>query len=735
MMKKTFLLLFNIFLCLGFTGCGGDNAPYEFPFQNPELSFEERAADLVSRLTLEEKTAQMLNGTPAIERFGIPPYNWWNECLHGVMSKTYKVTVYPQAIGMAAGWDVEAIRQMADYTATEGRAVYSLSQMHGEYNMLHGLTFWSPNINIFRDPRWGRGQETYGEDPYLTATLGANFVRGLQGEHPRYLKAAACAKHFAVHSGPEPGRHSFNAVVNTYDLWDTYLPAFKTLVTEAKAAGIMTAYNALNGQPCSVNTLLLTDILRNQWNFTGYVTSDCWSIDDLYAYNNFNTHGSAAIAAADAVQHGTDIECGTNTYHKLIQAAQDSLLSEEQINASLTRLFTVRMRLGLFDPKEKVPYAAIDSTSLEIQPHKELALKMARQSIVLLKNENNLLPINKESIRKIAVVGPNAADTVALLGNYNGKPSQPVTLLEGIKKALGESVDIYHHRAVPLFGENPGSLDDVIAHVRDADLIIYAGGLSPEIEGEESEIANMNDVGLFGGDRTTILLPQVQTNFMKALKETGKPVVFVMMTGSPIAIPWENENIPAILNAWYGGGEAGTAIADVIFGNYNPSGRLPVTFYASDSDLPAFTDYNMANRTYKYFTGKPLYPFGYGLSYTTFGYKWLSKPKTAYGANDVVRCTVEVSNTGNHNGDEVAQVYIKYPQNGRVLPLKELRYFQRLSVDNRKSAKLKVVVPVAQLAKWNDDANALTVPTGSYTIFVGGNSADEAIMATFEVNK
>jgi beta-glucosidase len=697
------------------------------------LSFEERAADLVSRLTPEEKTAQMLNGTPAIERFGVPAYNWWNECLHGVMSKTYRVTVYPQAIGLAAGWDADAIRQMADYTAEEGRAVYALSQQNGEYDMLHGLTFWSPNVNIFRDPRWGRGQETYGEDPFLTATLGAEFVRGLQGTHPRYLKAAACAKHFAVHSGPEAGRHAFNATVNWYDLWDTYLPAFKTLITEANVCGVMYAYNAINGHPCTMNEML-NDILRNRWKFKGYVTSDCWSLDDLYRYNNHKTHTSAASAATDALLYGTDVECGTNTYTALVQAVRRGLISEAQLDKSLVRLFTVRMRLGLFDPKEKNPYAAIDETALETQAHQDLALKMARQSIVLLKNENNLLPIKKETLKKIAVLGANATDTVVLLGNYNGRPSQPVTLLEGIKRAVsGGGVEVYHERAVGLIGKAPASFDSTLQRVRDADLIIYAGGLSPEIEGEESEIANMNDVGLFVGDRTTIVLPKIQTALLKALATTGKPIVFVMMTGSAIALPWESEHIPAILNAWYGGGQAGTAIADVIFGNYNPSGHLPVTFYAADSDLPDFTDYSMANRTYKYFGGKPLYPFGHGLSYTTFGYTWASQPKAAYAAADVIRCALTVTNTGAADGDAVAQVYVKYPQAGERLPIKELRCFRRVPLKRGQSAQVNVSIPVAQLAKWSDAANALTVPAGEYTLFVGSSSADEAIAAKLEV--
>ena len=563
--------------------------------------------------------------------------------------------------------------------------------------------------------------------------MGKNFVQGLQGDDPYYLKAAACAKHFAVHSGPEAGRHSFNATVNEYDLWDTYLPAFEALVTEARVVGVMYAYNAINGRPCTVNPQL-HDILRNRWKFDGYVTSDCWSIDDLYRYNNHKTHTDATTAAADAVLHGTDVECGTNTYTALTQAVKDGLISEEQLNQSLVRLFTVRMRLGLFDLQPVTPYALIDSTLLETPEHKTHALKMARQSIVLLKNERNILPLKKRNIKKIAVLGPNAADTTVLLGNYNGRPSQPVTLLEGIRNAVGDNVELYYEKAIDLIGKTPETFVNTLKHVKDADVIIYAGGLSPEIEGEESEIANMNDVGLFGGDRTTIVLPNIQTNFLKALATTNKPVIFVMMTGSAIALPWEAKHIPVILNAWYGGGQAGTAIADVIFGNYNPSGRLPVTFYAADSDLPDFTDYDMTNRTYRYFTGKPLYPFGFGLSYTGFNYQWVEKPKAVYSTNDVMECAVKIKNIGKTDGEEIVQAYIKYPQTSKRLPVKELRYFQRVNLGKGETGHVKISIPVAQLAKWNDETEQLETPVGKYSIFVGSHSENEAVTAVFDIH-
>jgi beta-glucosidase len=627
---------------------------------------------------------------------------------------------------MAAGWDADAMQQMADYTATEGRAIYNTSSAKGDYRIYHGLTFWTPNINIFRDPRWGRGQETYGEDPFLTSTLAVRFVQGLQGDNARYLKAAACAKHFAVHSGPEHNRHEFNATVSHYDLWDTYLPAFKKLA-EANVAGFMCAYNAFEGQPCCGSDKLMIDILRNDWGFTGYVTSDCGAIDDFY--RNHKTHANAPAAASDAVFHGTDIDCGREAYKSLIEAVKEGLITEDQIDVSLKRLFTIRLRLGMFDPSARVSYSTIDSTALETLAHKEHALKMARQSIVMLRNDKNLLPVKKENLKKIAVVGPNANDPEVQLGNYNGFPAKIITLLDGIREEAGENIEIYYDTVIDYFGDTPKSFANTLKNVEDADLIIYAGGINPRIEGEEMPV----DVkGFYRGDRTSIALPKIQTDFLKALKTTGKPVVFVMMTGSALGIEWEAQNIPAILNAWYGGEYAGKAIADVIFGNYNPSGRLPVTFYAKDSDLPDFEDYNMSNRTYRYFKGKALYPFGYGLSFTHFEYEWISQPEASYDPSGNIHCAIKVKNSGKLAGDEVAQIYIKYPD-GKNLPVKELRTFQRISLDAGKASEIKISLPLANLQKWDEKANQMLVPTGVYHIFAGGNSENEAIAASFEV--
>jgi beta-glucosidase len=692
---------------------------YQFDFQDPSEPIEKRVNDLVSRLTLEEKVGQMLNSAAAVDRLGIPAYNWWNECLHGVARTPFKVTVYPQAIGMAATFDKNSLHQMADYTAEEGRAINNESIKNGNRKIYLGLTYWTPNINIFRDPRWGRGQETYGEDPYLTGTLGKAFVMGLQGNDPKYLKAAACAKHYAVHSGPESSRHEFDAEISDYDLWDTYLPAFHNLVVNAKVAGVMCAYNAFKGQPCCGSDLLMTNILRNEWKFTGYVTSDCGAIDDFYLRHK--THKDAETAAADAVLHGTDVECGNVTYKTLVAAVKDGKLTEQQLDVSVKRLFTIRFRLGMFDPPEMVKYAQINTSVLESPEHKAQALKMARQSIVLLKNAGSTLPLSK-NLKKIAVIGPNADNALSILGNYNGKPSQLVTALQGIKAKLGPGAEVIYKRGTDFVG-NPDAKPDFTAladSVKDADAIIFVGGISPQLEGEEMKVHN---AGFSGGDRTSILLPQVQTQLLTALQATGKPVVFVMMTGSAIAIPWEAEHIPAILNAWYGGQDAGTAIADVIFGDYNPAGRLPVTFYKSDSDLPSFTDYSMNNRTYRYFNGKPLFGFGYGLSYSNFRYSNLVAPVSLHPGK-AVKVSVQVTNTGKMDGEEVSELYVSHLGLKVKVPLRALKGFERTFIKAGQSKTISFELTPEDLSLIDADGHAKAFP-GKIMISVGGSQPDE----------
>ena len=688
-------------------------------FQNPSLPLEKRVDDLVSRLTLEEKVAQMLNSAPAIERLSIPAYNWWNECLHGVARTPFKVTVYPQAIAMAATFDRNSLHQMADYTADEGRAINNESIKKGNRDIYLGLTYWTPNINIFRDPRWGRGQETYGEDPYLTATMGKAFVTGLQGNDPKYLKAAACAKHYAIHSGPESSRHEFDAEINDFDLWDTYLPAFKNLVVNAKVAGVMCAYNAFKGQPCCGNDLLMNNILRNKWNFKGYVTSDCGAIDDFYLRHK--THKDAESAAADAVLHGTDVECGNVTYKTLVNAVKDGKLAEGQLDISLKRLFTIRFRLGMFDPPGMVKYAQIGTEVLESPAHKAQALKMARQSIVLLKNQNNTLPL-KKNLKKIVVIGPNADNPLSILGNYNGTPSQLVTALQGIKAKAGAGTEVVYIKGTDFVAsENlEPDFNGIINEVKNADAIIYVGGISPQLEGEEMNVKN---AGFSGGDRTSIMLPKVQTQLLTALQATGKPVVFVMMTGSAIAIPWEAEHLPAILNAWYGGQDAGTAIADVIFGDYNPAGRLPVTFYKNDSDLPSFTDYSMSNRTYRYFKGTPLYGFGYGLSYSKFKYEDAIIPATIKAGTTMI-VSVKVTNTSKMDGEEVSELYLSHPGLKVRAPIRALKGFERTFFKAGESKVIRFQLTPADMSLTQTDGSLKEVK-GKIIISIGGCQPDE----------
>jgi len=827
-----------------------------FPMWNTKLSTEQRVNDLISRLTLEEKVAQMLNAAPAIPRLGIPAYEWWNEVLHGVARTPFKVTSYPQAIGMAATWDTNSLHRMADYSATEGRAIQNKAiETNRTGDRYLGLTYWTPNINIFRDPRWGRGQETYGEDPFLTSMLARAFVHGLQGDDPKYLKAAACAKHFAVHSGPEPTRHSDNFNPSPYDLWDTYLPAFKELVVNAKVAGVMCAYNAINTQPCCANDLLMNDILRNQWKFTGYVTSDCWAVDDFFRYHK--THKDATASAVDAVMHGTDVECGNTVYRTLLDAVKTGMIKEGQLDISLKRLFTIRYRLGMFDADAMVKYARTPFSKLEAPEHKAHALKMAQQSVVLLRNESNTLPLSK-TIKKIVVLGPNADNKIAILGNYNGTPSKVVSVLEGIKEKLGSNTEVVYEKAInftndtllvhkditslyqyngkpgvmaeyfdneklegtPVFstiekeinhhwpeGETPypglksthyaaryttfitAPKDEVLsfeseandgyrvlindsvmvdvwernrwgskifnfavkkggsykiemrfrqsegdatvklfagnyvktdfaalaARFKDADALVFVGGISPQLEGEEMPVAVP---GFKGGDRTSILLPAVQTELMKALKSTGKPVVFVMMTGSALASPWEAENIPAIVNAWYGGQSAGTAVADVLFGDYNPAGRLPVTFYKSDSDIPAFNNYDMTERTYRYFTGEALYPFGYGLSYSTFKYDMLTAHSST-SAGKSITVKARVTNNSKRDGEEVVQLYVSHLNVFSKAPIKALKGFQRILLKAGQSKTISFTLSSEQLSLVNEEGK-LYQPKGSVMISVGG---------------
>jgi len=714
-MKRIFLLIISIAMPL-MAYCQENAKTY--PFNDPTLSFEERVDDLTARLTLEEKVMQMMNFAPAIERLGIPKYNWWNEALHGVGRSGDRVTVFPQAIAMAATFDTGAMHQTADIIATEGRAIYN--GVHGSAQqglMYKGLTYWTPNINIFRDPRWGRGQETYGEDPFLTGQIGTAFVTGLQGDDPKYMKASACAKHFAVHSGPEPTRHVFDAHASDYDLWDTYLTAFRQLVEDAKVSSVMCAYNRYDGQPCCASDFLMMDILRDKWGFKGYVTSDCGAIDDFFNFHK--THETRAEASADAVKHTTDVDCG-GVYAALVDAVNQGLITEEQIEVSFRRLMMTRMELGLFDPFETAPFSDIPYSKLEAPEHKEHALKMARASMVLLKNDG-VLPLAKNH-KKVAVIGPNADDEMVLFGNYNGFPSKAYTVFDGVKEKMsGALVNFKGLNHTALIPGGP-SAQDIASMVADAEVIIFVGGISPRLEGEEGDGGTEGIPGFVGGDRTSIMLPSIQTEVMKELKKLGKPLVFVNMSGSAIAMPWEADNANAIVQAWYGGQSGGTAVADVLFGDYNPSGRLPVTFYRSDSDLPDFNEYSMKGRTYRYFEGTPLYPFGYGLSFTKYNYSDLQVP-AAMQTGQNVTVKVQVENSGKMAGEEVVQLYVKHDTKA-MAPIRALKGFQRVTLAPGEKKIVEFTLTPRDLALVNN-AGEVRMDAGKMEFFVGGGQPDQ----------
>jgi beta-glucosidase len=855
-------------------------------YKDTQHSFEERAVDLVSRMTLEEKAAQMQNGAPAIERLGLPAYDWWNEALHGV-ARAGGATVFPQAIGMAASFDVPLMDQVSRTISDEARAKHHEALRRGEHGRYQGLTFWSPNINIFRDPRWGRGQETYGEDPFLTSRMGVSFVRGLQGNDPKYRKLDATAKHFAVHSGPEADRHHFDAHPSARDLYETYLPAFEALVKEGQVDAVMGAYNRVYGESASASQFLLRDVLRRDWGFKGYVVSDCWAIVDIW--KNHKIVATREQAAALAVKNGTELECGEE-YSTLPAAVRQGLISEADIDGALTRLFTARMRLGMFDPPEMVRWARITASANQSPEHDALSRKAAQESMVLLKNDG-VLPLSRK-LRRIAVVGPTADDTMALLGNYYGTPAAPVTILQGIREAAPQ-VEVVHARGVDLVegredpaatplvetqylrpaadsserglrgeyfrsrdlsgtpalvrvdaqigfrwdrgsptdnlmargeagpgqgvpadnfsirwsgqllppvtgryrieaaandgfrlyldgrllldhwqdadrlsadsasvelqagrvyeikleyydGERdaavrlawnmPGAkppFEEALEAARGSDVVVFVGGLTGDVEGEEMTVSYP---GFAGGDRTDLRLPSTQRKLLEALQATGKPVVVVLTAGSALAIDWAQQHAAAILMAWYPGQRGGNAVADVLFGDANPAGRLPVTFYKADETLPAFDDYSMQGRTYRYFHGEPLYPFGHGLSYTSFDYAGLSLDRARVGVGDEVKVSLQVGNTGARAGDEVVQLYLRRIGAGKESALKDLRGFQRISLQPGESRKVEFAfTPERDLRFYDEQGKRYAVDPGTYEVQVGASSADIRARATFEV--
>lgn len=696
----------------------------EFPYQNTALSAEDRANDLVGRMTTDEKISQMMNTAPAIDRLGIPAYDWWNECLHGV-ARAGLATVFPQAIGLGATWDQDLIFRVSTTISDEARAKHHEYLRNGSRKRYQGLTFWTPNINIFRDPRWGRGQETYGEDPFLTGKLAVQFVKGLQGDDPKYFKTIATLKHFVVHSGPEPERHSFDAVTDERDFRETYLPQFEMGIKEGKAYSVMCAYNRYNGETCCGSSKLLNGILRTEWGFEGYVVSDCGAISDIF--NGHKVVATAAEAAALGVKSGTDLECAS-VYRNLKQSLDKNLIAISDIDVALKRLFVARFKLGMFDPPEMVKYAQIPYSVLDCDKNKALAKETALKSIVLLKNQKNILPLKKNP-GTVAVIGPNADQTFVLLGNYNGTPSDPVTPLRGIKEKLSGASEVLYAQGCQWAGGMPGSQKtpeelkaEAVDVAKKADVIIMCMGITPRLEGEEMRV---NIDGFKGGDRTRIDLPDVQQDLIKTIQGLGKPVILVLLNGSALAVNWEKDNIPAIVETWYGGQAAGQALADVLFGDYNPAGRLPVTFYKSVSDLPSFEDYNMKNRTYRYFTGEPLFPFGYGLSYTTFGYKNL-KVNEKIIKGDSVLVSVNVKNTGKRGGDEVVELYLKDLTADVPVPIHALKGFTRIYLNAGETKNVIFRLPPDTFSVI-DNNNQRVVKPGKFQIFVGGCQPSEKV--------
>ena len=639
-------------------------------------------------MTIEEKLGQLVFNAPAIPRLGIPAYNWWGEALHGI-ARNGRATVFPQAIGMAATWDPDLIERVASAIGDEGRAKYHATlRRYGETGHYQGLTFWSPNVNIFRDPRWGRGQETWGEDPFLTGELGAAFVRGLQGDHPRYLKTAACAKHYAVHSGPESQRHSFDAQVSRHDLDSTYLPAFKKLVTEAKVEAVMGAYNRTNGEACCASKLLLVDILRGEWGFAGHVVSDCWALDDLHT-----THGltaDAAESAALAIQRGCDLECG-HTFAHLGEALQRGLIAESDVDQAVTRIYTTRFKLGMFDPQEQVPYSAIPESVINSPAHRQLAYEAALKSVVLLKNENAILPLR--DLRSLYVIGPTAANAEVLMGNYYGLSESLTTLIEGIVARTPEGVRLEYRPGTLLLHVPASPSPWTTMDASRADVVIACMGLSPQMEGEEGDAIESP----VNGDRIDIALPAVQADYLRLLKANGARLVLVLTGGSAIALGDVADLADAILFVWYPGQEGGRAVADVLFGTASPSGKLPLTFPRSLDQLPPFEDYAMTGRTYRYATEEPQFPFGFGLSYTRFEFADLSITPSQVTADGEVTISVAVANVGERAGEEVVQLYTRTEGGPAPQPVQELRGFQRLSLAPGERRTATFTLPARQL--------------------------------------
>lgn len=689
--------------------------------QNQEKlkEYRKRAKELVAQMTLEEKVGQTLYQAPAIPRLGIKAYNWWNEALHGV-ARAGTATVFPQAIGMAATFDEDLLEQVGDAVSTEARAKFNMQQKADDTDIYKGLTFWAPNVNIFRDPRWGRGHETFGEDPYLTSRLGVRYVMGLQGHDEDYLKAAACAKHFAVHSGLESVRHEFNAEVSEQDLRETYLPAFKACVQEGKVEAVMGAYNRTNGAPCCGNSYLLQDILRKEWGFEGHVTSDCWAIKDFHEGHLVTSTPVESVSMA--MNNGCDLNCG-NLFHFLTQAVENGMVDEKRLDEAVENLFMARMKLGVLDKKEENPFDKIPYTVVDSEEMRKLNREVARRSVVLLKNENHILPLDKKKLHTIGVIGPNADSRKALVGNYEGTSSRYITVLEGIEDYVGENVRVLYSEGCHLYRDRTSNL--AMEHDRDSevravceasDVVIAVVGLDATLEGEEGDTGN--EYG--SGDKPNLNLPGLQPDIIRIAKESGKPVIVVLLAGSAMALSWEDEHVDAILDGFYPGAQGGAAIAEILFGGANPEGKLPITFYQTTEELPEFTDYAMKGRTYRYMENEALYPFGYGLSYTTYAYGNLECVKP-FDAQDGITLQVTVTNTGDREGTETLQVYVKAKREGTPNP--QLKYVKKITLKPGESVTEEIHLSPEAFMLYDEKGN-FTLEKGAYDIFVGGCQPD-----------
>jgi beta-glucosidase len=691
-----------------------------FPFQDPDRPIDERVEDLVSRLTLEEKAGQMLHESPSVPRLGIPEYNWWNEALHGV-ARAGIATVFPQAIGLAAMWNDRRLHEIAVAISDEARAKHHEFARHDDRGYYKGLTFWSPNINIFRDPRWGRGHETFGECPYLTSRLGVEFCKGLEGDDPKYLKIVATPKHFAVHSGPEALRHEFDAVVSEKDLRETYLPAFHACITEAKAHSIMGAYNRTNGEPCCASDTLLKKILRDEWKFDGYVVSDCWALRDIHEHHKLTA--SFAESAALAVKAGCDLNCGC-TYEHIPEAVRQGLITEADLDVCLRRLFRARIELGLFDPDERVPYASTPYEVNDSPRHRELALVAARESMVLLKNRNGILPLSRD-IKNVAVIGPNASDDLVLVGNYHGTPSRSVTPLEGIRAAVSAGTKVWYAEGCKLTGDRAeglgrrGILSEAVSVAERADAVVLCLGLSAEIEGEQGDVSNSEAAG----DKVHLNLTGLQDRLLREIVAVGKPTVLVLVSGSALAVGWAAEHVDAIVQAWYPGEEGGTALADVLFGSYSPAGRLPITFPRSLADVPDFKSYSMRGRTYRYVEKEPLFPFGYGLSYTRFEYTDVAVSKASLGTTDDVEISANVKNVGSRTSDEVIELYLSDLEASCPVPCWDLRGFSRITLAPGESRRVSFKLRPRDLSLI-DERGVRVLEPGRFRATIGGSQPD-----------